>query len=349
MSAISISFNPVFFDWIKQSPVFRFILPGINKNKSGTVFSPPETKLSDDFYKHIPGSFIPKRECDYTRHKSNCRTGKTVLITGATSGIGREFAYNFARMGYDLIITGRRKNEIFVVASALRKKYGVRVDVILADLSERNDLQRLLRFIKNKKNIEVLVNNAGFGFSEKFAHDQINNQLKMLKVHVTAPLLLIHKVLPQMIRQRKGSIINVASLAAYAPNSANTMYTSTKSFLTNFTESLFMDLNQYGIRVQCLCPGFTQTDFHCNLTLRKDLVKNHFINWMDPADVVKYSLHCLETGKIICIPGLANRIIVSVISILPRRLYYFLIGRLSPKAPSHVKFKVCAQSFDQFI
>ncbi len=274
--------------------------------------------------------------------KTSRSTKKTAVITGATSGIGKEFAYSYARLGYDLIITGRRKNEISNVASDLRLQYRVRVDVIITDLAVRNDLQRLLKVIDRKKHIEVLVNNAGYGLSEKFTEDQINNQLKMLKVHVTAPLLLIHKVLPQMIRQRKGSIINVTSLAAYTPNSDNAMYTSTKSFLTNFSESLYMDLNRYGIRVQCLCPGFARTDFHNKLRLKKELTNHHFINWMDPSDVVKYSLHCLETGRILCIPGLANRMMVGFISILPRRFYYYLMGMLAPKANSHVKFELCA-------
>lgn len=342
MSAISISFNPGFLDWLKQSPVFRFILPGAKDNKSGSNISIPKTILSVDPSGQIEASASHNREPDYSLPDISYRNGKTALITGATSGIGREFAYNFARLGYDLVIIGRRKNEISIVASHLRNKYHVRVDVIIADLSVRKDMNRLLKFVDNRKSIEVLVNNAGYGLSEKFAEDQINNQLKMLKVHVTAPLLLIHRVLPQMIRQGKGSIINVTSLAAYAPCSDNTMYTSTKSFLTNFTESLFLDLNQYGIRVQCLCPGFACTDFHNKLIPKKKLVNNHFINWMEPSDVVRYSLHCLETGKIICIPGMTNRMIVGLISMLPRRIYYFLIGMLVHKTSIQDKFIQCA-------
>ena len=342
MAAISIPFNPGFFDWLKQSRIFRFLSPGIKGNKSGSVTAIPGTSLSDSPCKQIPDTVYHIMKSGYSPFKIKYRNRKAALITGATSGIGKEFAYNFARLGYDLIITGRRRREISVVASDLRNKYHVRADVIIADLSVKNDLSRLLKFIDNKKNIEILVNNAGYGLSERFVEDQINNQLKMLKVHVTAPLLLIHKVLPEMIRQRKGNIINVTSLAAYVPNSKNTMYTSTKSFLTNFTESLFLDLNQYGIRVQCLCPGFARTDFHNRLRLKEELTNNRLINWMDPSEVVKYSLHCLETGKIICIPGMANRMIVSLISMLPRRFYYFLTGILAPRISTQEKFRPCA-------
>ena len=326
MSAVNISLNPDLFNWLKQSAIFRFILPG--------------TKSSGRTLREIESSVLQKNESGIDL--SSCCRGKSALITGATSGIGKEFAFSFARRGYDLIITGRRKHKISLVASELRDKYDVRVDVIIADLSVRNDLNRLLKFIEKRQDIEVLVNNAGYGLSEKFTEDRINNQLKMLKVHVTAPLLIIHKILPQMISQRKGSIINVTSLAAWAPNSGNTMYTSTKSFLTNFTESLFMDLNPYGIRVQCLCPGFARTDFHNHLRSKKELASNHFIHWMEPSAVVKYSLSCLETGKIVCIPGMINKMLIGLISILPRRLYYFLIGILSPKNPVQVKYRLSA-------
>lgn len=321
MPSINISFNPGFSDWLKQSQVFRFIFTGMNRkmNDSGMI---------------IPDGFFSECSTVQLDHK----TGKTALITGATSGIGKEFAYNFASRGYDLIITGRRKHEISVVAYDLRKIYHVQVDVIIADLSSGNDLKRLLKFIEKKENIEILVNNAGYGLSEGFIEDQINNQLKMLKVHVTAPLLIIHKVLPQMIRQRRGSIINVTSLAAYAPNSKNAMYTSTKCFLTNFTESLYMDLNRFGIHVQCLCPGFARTDFHKKLTIKNGLANHSFINWMHPSEVVRCSLHCLETGKILCIPGVANRIMAGIISILPRRFYYYLMGIFVPKDERQNRF-----------
>lgn len=145
-----------------------------------------------------------------------------------------------------------------------------------------------------------------------------------------------------MISQRKGSIINVTSLAAYAPSSVNTMYTSTKSFLTNFTESLHMDLKRYGINVQCLCPGFARTDFHKKLSLKKEPVDHHFMNWMDPSEVVKHSLNYLETGKILCIPGAANRLIAGLISMLPRRFYYYLMGTFGSKKNTQDRFMLPA-------
>ena len=147
MSAICISIKPGLFNWLQQSPVLRFILPGTMS--SGYPSRQFKTSVSHN------------RESDDSLYRISDSIGKTALITGATSGIGKEFAYNFARRGYDLIITGRRKHKISLVASRLRNRFHVRVDVIIADLSARNDLHRLLKFIENRKNIEVLVNNAG--------------------------------------------------------------------------------------------------------------------------------------------------------------------------------------------
>ena len=266
---------------------------------------------------------------------------KSALITGATSGIGKAFAFEFARKGYDLIITGRRQQEIYAVADQLKKDYKIRVTVLTIDLSVHDDLARLIKLVQKKKNIEILVNNAGFGLSEKFYEDQVNNQLKMLKVHVTAPLVLIHRIIPQMIKQGSGTIINVASLAAYTPTPDNAMYTGTKSFLINFTESLHMELHNYGIRVQCLCPGLTHSDFHNKLNKIKLPVSGHRFIWMNPAEVVNYSLNCLEKDKIICIPGASNRAMVGIISIMPRRFYYFLMNRLTHKHQSCEKIPRC--------
>ncbi len=253
--------------------------------------------------------------------------GKYALITGATSGIGKAFAFEFAREGYNLIITGRRNAEINRFAAELRIKYRIRVDVFIGDLAVKKDMNGLLDLAENKKPIEILVNNAGFGLAEKFSTDRVNNQLKMLDVHVTAPLRLIHKVAPQMISRKSGTIINVTSMAAFIPTSDNAMYSGTKSFLTSFTESLFLELHQYGIRVQCLCPGFTQTNFHAKLDKSKLAVPVPWLKWMEPSEVVNYSLLGLKRDEIICIPGSSNRAILGLLSFMPRRLYYYLMNR----------------------
>lgn len=251
------------------------------------------------------------------------------LITGATSGIGKAFAFEFARQQYDLIITGRRKEVINRVADELRDTFHINVTVNIADFTDISDMNRLLELLEKEDHLEVLVNNAGYGMGRLFCHDDAEHQLNMLKVHVNAPLMIIHKVLPSMIRNNRGIIINVSSMAAYIPTGTNSMYTSTKAFILNFSESLNLEVRRYGIRLQCLCPGFTHTDFHTKLEPPVNLKKRSlFVSWMEPAAVVKHSMCCLHKGKVICIPGFKNKMVALLLPIIPRKLYYSIINKL---------------------
>lgn len=256
---------------------------------------------------------------------------KLAIITGATSGIGKAYAGYFASQGYDLLITGRREKVIMHVASELLAIYSVNIDVVIADLSKHEDLTFLLQVIGKRKSVDVLVNNAGYGTDGRFSEDEIEHQLNMLKVHVNAPLMLIHKVLPAMIGNKNGIIINVSSLAAYLPSAGNTMYTGTKSFLKNFTESLHMDVSHYGIQVQCLCPGFVYSDFHKDKSFSEDTLLHGGIPWMKPSDVVDYSIHCLTKGQVVCIPGMWNRLVSLLSTTVPRNIYYLVADKLERK------------------
>lgn len=250
---------------------------------------------------------------------------KVAVITGATSGIGRSYAIYFASQGYDLIITGRRENLIAEIEKDLQEKFNIRVESIIADLSRQTDLNRLLTVLGKRSDIEILINNAGYGLNCAFSEDEIGHQLNMMKVHIHAPLMLIHKVLPSMIQNRKGVIINVSSLAANMPTANSAMYSGTKSFLKSFTESLYMDLSGYGIKLQCICPGFTKSDFHRNSNLKDNLKP---FPWMTPEQVVEYSIYCLNKGQVICIPGFFYRALNLLVSVLPRKAYYLLFGKL---------------------
>ena len=253
---------------------------------------------------------------------------KVALITGATSGIGKAFADELARRHYDLIITGRRKEVIDCTADELKRNHQVSVKVVIADFSIEEEVDQLLRIIEKEPNLEVLVNNAGYGTNKIFHNDDIDRQLEMLKVHVTTPVMLIHKVLPIMISRHKGTIINVSSMAAFFPTDNNIMYASTKSFFLNFSESLSMEVKKYGIQLQCLCPGFTNTDFHMKKGMNEGPKMKSLLGWQEPSEVVRYSLHQLENRKVLCVPGAMNRLIVALLPMVPRKLYYYLSDRL---------------------
>jgi len=308
-------------------PALRQVLKSLTGIK---YFLPPAAHLKGiRHFLTVPEKQFPGIRYPVTQERSENR--KLAIITGATSGIGAAFARYFARQGYDLLITGRRKDVIARVADEIRTAYGVKVNVVIADLSVKKDVNELLQIVVRQHNIEVLVNNAGYGMNLSFSEDEIDQQLSMMNVHVNVPLMLIHKVVPQMIERRSGIILNVSSMAAWFPASRSTMYVSTKSFLKSFSESLFLDVGRYGIRVQCLCPGFTTSDFHRDLNMLTDRIKLRMLPWMEPSAVVEYSMHCLEKGKIVCIPGVWNRLLTLLVSVMPRNLYYHLSLKLEKK------------------
>jgi short-subunit dehydrogenase len=248
---------------------------------------------------------------------------KIGIITGATSGIGKAFAILLAQQGFNLVITGRRHQLLNEVADELTDRFRIKVFTVMADLSVKKDVQYLLHVIEKLPRIDILVNNAGYGLKTKFHQDEIENQLKMLQVHVTTPILLIHKVLSPMINARQGVIINVSSLASYTPTADNSMYAGTKSFLRNFTISQHLALRQYGIKVQCLCPGFTHTDFHKKIGIAPNF-KNIMAGWLEPGEVVKYSISHLHSYRVMCIPGRWNRMVLKLLSVIPASLQYVL-------------------------
>ncbi len=251
---------------------------------------------------------------------------ETALITGATSGIGRAYAEWFARAGYNLVITGRRKSVIAGVARDLTRVHGVSVKVIIAELATEAGTRAVLDAIRKEGSLTVLVNNAGYGIDGLFADLPIRDHLNLIHVHVTAALRFVHAALPRMIEGKRGTIINVSSLGAFAPAPINGIYGGSKSFLNVFTESLHLETRRLGIRVQALCPGFTVTDFHNKMGVEEEVRNNRKLHWMKPERVVALSMRCLEKGRVICVPGFRNRLIRSIISIVPRGLYYRIVA-----------------------
>jgi short-subunit dehydrogenase len=255
---------------------------------------------------------------------------RTAVVTGATSGIGAAFAGHYAKEGYDLIITGRREEKIRALASHLRGLgSGVAVEVVLAELSNPHDVGRLEEKIDSTPNLEVLINNAGFGTRKGFFEEDVSTQTAMVEVHDTVPVRLTHAAVPVMLRRGTGTIINVSSVAAWLVFPRSSVYAATKVFLNLFSEGLHMELRTKGIRVQALCPGFTRTDFHDRLGWSAEKKRSRgVVRWMSPGEVVAHSLRCLDQGKVVCIPGFWNRLIVRIMNNIPRSLYYRIAVRV---------------------
>lgn len=228
------------------------------------------------------------------------------LITGASAGLGEEYARQLAAAGTNLILVARRKDRLENLASGLTSKYGVSVEVFPADLSRDYDLSRLAEKIRQTEDLDLLINNAGFGGKSKFYKDETGETEQMIRVHVTAPAMLTRAALPAMIKRGRGAVINVSSVAAFSPFSG-AMYSSTKAFLAMFSVNLQNELLGKGIKIQALCPGLTHTEFHEVAGMNKEAIPG--ILWMKADRVVRISLRALAGNRVIVIPGCRNRII----------------------------------------
>lgn len=253
---------------------------------------------------------------------------KNALITGATSGIGASFARKLGKEGYNLYITGRRIEIIEKLADNIREEYHVKVIVLLADFTIPQEVDNLLKKIETVP-FDFLINNVGFGHEKKFFDDSYEKQYEMIETHINSFCKITHLVSGCMRKNKHGNIINVSSLAGFAPTSFNHLYSSTKSFITTFTEALHLELSPLGIRVQALCPGFTRSDFHKSLNIREETFKNKgLVRWMDPDKVTELSLRSLNKKGGLYIPGLSNKILYIMVKLLPRKLYYSLARKM---------------------
>lgn len=255
---------------------------------------------------------------------------KTALITGASSGIGATFAKTLAKEGWNLILTGRRTDKLTDLKETIQLHYAVSIQTITADLSINEDLDILLSAIDKNREIELLINNAGFGSIDNYFKSNFLNAQQMLNVHITASTKIVHRITPQMIENGRGAIINLASLSAFFPGPKSYYYSSTKAFMITFSECLYIDLFAKNIKVQALCPGFTNTAFHSRqgITRSKSYLLKKLL-WRSPQQVVDKSLKSLSKRNVICIPGFFNRLIYTGIKIMPKSLYYKLAARNS--------------------
>ncbi len=235
---------------------------------------------------------------------------KSALITGASSGIGAAFARRLAQLGYRLILVARRRERLEQLRDELAAERSATAEVCTADLANSADLERVAMLIADLPDLELLVNNAGFGTMGRYVEADVQTQLDMIRVHVLAPVRLTRAAVPGMMERDRGGIINVSSLAAWFACSGNIQYASTKLYLNTFSEGLQEELCKTKVHVQALCPGFTYTEFHDVERMegfdRSMIPEKH---WMPADDVVDYSLKMLPRRRVIVIPGWRNRVL----------------------------------------
>lgn len=252
------------------------------------------------------------------------------LITGATSGLGLAYAKWFAQEGYDLIITGRRQALIEKRAEEIRTAYGCGVTVILADLAEEEGITSLLLQLKGKE-VEVLVNNAGFGLKTEFANTDIRDIQRLVFLHTMGICRITHFVLQGMKERRRGRIINISSDGAFAVVPGNVVYAASKRFIVTFTQGLHMELASYGIQLQAVCPGFIDSDFHESAGMHVDKTRKGIFAFHQPEEVVQEGMRSLNKGRVICIPGRPGKMIKALGNLLPEKMYYKFAAGLVKK------------------
>ena len=240
----------------------------------------------------------------------------TALVTGATAGIGAAYAKLLASEGFDLVLVARDKKRLSDTAKSLSKEFGVKAEIIVADLTKKAQLANVEKRLASKiKPIEVLINNAGFGINKSFLDSNRESEQELLDILVTAPMRLTHAALPHMKERNSGTIINVSSVASWI---AGGTYSAAKSYLTVFTESLHTELRGTKINISALCPGFTRTEFHQRGRMKMTGLPNFM--WLSADQVVTTSWKAAKNGKVISIPGWQYLILSSISRFGPRPL-----------------------------
>ncbi len=246
----------------------------------------------------------------------------TALVTGPTAGIGLSFAHQLAARGHDLVLVARNQDRLEELAEKVRAEHGVQVEVLAADLADREQLARVEdRVADPERPISMLVNNAGFGHKHPFTENSVEDEQEMLDVLVTAVMRLSHAAIRPMLERGEGSIVNVASVAAFVPRGT---YSAAKAYVVSFTEWLDLTYRDRGIRGMALCPGFVRTEFHERMGVGRDSAPAWM--WLDADRLVSEALDDLARGRTISVPSRRYKLVTTVARMTPSSLQARLQG-----------------------
>jgi short-subunit dehydrogenase len=255
-------------------------------------------------------------------------TRERVLVTGASSGIGLELAERFAADGSDLVLVARSENRLAELAAGLRQRHGVEVRVEPLDLRQPAAPRELFeRLDGDRIEIDVLVNNAGFGERGSVANLDLQRQLDMVQVNVAAVTALTRLFLPGMIERNRGGVLNVGSTAGFQPGPYMTVYYATKAFVLSFSEGLHEELKGTQVRVSCLAPGPTTTGFAAAAHMTDSRLFR--LGAMTAARVARAGHDGFRRGRAVVVPGLRNRFLISTARFSPRWLVRKITGALN--------------------
>ena len=247
----------------------------------------------------------------------------TALITGASSGLGEQFAYALGREHYDLVLTARREDRLAAVAGRARAAGAGNVRTIGADLAARETPKRLYQQLAGDRvHVDYLVNNAGFGTTGRFQDLALERELEEIDLNVTSLVAMSRLFLPAMVERRQGTIINVASTAAFQATPYMATYGATKAFVLSFSEALAAELSGSGVTVMALCPGPVRTEFQ--KTAKIERMRLPSFVWTEAERVVNNGIAAAASGHAVHVAGVFNSAMVLASKLTPRALTTFI-------------------------
>jgi short-subunit dehydrogenase len=254
----------------------------------------------------------------------------TCLVTGASSGIGAEIARRLAARGHGVTLTARRKERLVALAGELKDAYGVRADTVVCDLASAAARRRMMATVEKRGlEVEVLVNNAGFGSAGRFQELDQEAELEMVRTNVEAVVDLCGSYVPEMAKRGRGAILNVASVAAYQPVPRQATYAATKAFVLSFSEAISRDLRGTGVSVSALCPGPTKTEFGTAAGIPDEYFEIPGLV-LSAEQMAAAGVSAMDKGRRVAVPGPTNVAGALGGRLLPRRLVLELVDRFYP-------------------
>lgn len=243
-------------------------------------------------------------------------TRTTALVTGASAGLGHEFAKQLAAQGHDVVLVARNASRLTATAEEFQRRYGISAEVLAADLTKDDDVAAVVERLKDPaRPVGILVNNAGIGLLHNFEDNHPAEEASHLKLHAETSMVLTHAALKGMLERGDGRIINVASVAAFLPRGT---YSAAKAWLVSFSRWANLAYRKRGVKVTAVCPGFTHTEFHDRMGMDKSVAPSW--TWLRAERVVREGLADNERGKAVSIPSKRYKVVAAVAKVAPARL-----------------------------
>lgn len=254
----------------------------------------------------------------------------TCLITGASAGIGTEFARQMAERGYNLTLAARRIDRLTELAASLEDSFGVRATAVACDVTDPQQRRELLESIEARgDHVDILINNAGIGTENKFLEDPTELQIQQIEVNVVALTALTHQLIPGMVERGAGAVLNVASTAGFQPMPRQAVYAATKAYVLSFSQALSQELRGSGVSITALCPGPTRTEFFGDKQAELEADSPSWA-WQNADDCAREGIEAMFKQRRVQIPKAVNKVGALSAKVTPSRITVEVLDRFWP-------------------